>query len=54
MSCRELEIEAGSSLRKDFYNNESTDLQGWEQEKLTYLEFNGSNICRVWVLQYVF
>ena len=47
MSCKELEMEAGSSLRKDFYNNESTDLQGWEQEKLTYLEFNGSNICNL-------
>jgi MoaA/NifB/PqqE/SkfB family radical SAM enzyme len=46
LSCKEREELTGWSVRKLFADG-SFDVTGWEEEKLTYLEFNGSNICNL-------
>jgi radical SAM protein with 4Fe4S-binding SPASM domain len=45
-SCKEREELSGWSVRQ-LFNNGTFDVTGWEEEKLTYLEFNGSNICNL-------
>ena len=46
LSCKEREDVTGWSVRTLFTDG-SFDVTGWEEEKLTYLEFNGSNICNL-------
>jgi radical SAM protein with 4Fe4S-binding SPASM domain len=46
LSCKEREDISGWSVRQ-LFNNGAFDVTGWEEEKLTYLEFNGSNICNL-------
>jgi radical SAM protein with 4Fe4S-binding SPASM domain len=46
LPCKERERVSGWSVRELFQNG-SFDITGWEEEKLTYLEFNGSNICNL-------
>lgn len=46
LPCKEREQSTGWSVRKLFLDG-SFDVSGWEEEKLTYLEFNGSNICNL-------
>jgi radical SAM protein with 4Fe4S-binding SPASM domain len=46
LPCKEREEVSGWSVRQ-LFNNGSFDVTGWEEEKLTYLEFNGSNICNL-------
>lgn len=46
LSCKEREDVSGWSVRQLFTDNRF-DVTGWEEEKLTYLEFNGSNICNL-------
>jgi sulfatase maturation enzyme AslB (radical SAM superfamily) len=46
LSCKEREDVTGWSVRT-LFSDGSFDVDGWEQEKLTYLEFNGSNICNL-------
>jgi MoaA/NifB/PqqE/SkfB family radical SAM enzyme len=46
LPCKEREEVTGWSVRT-LFSNGSFDIDGWEQEKLTYLEFNGSNICNL-------
>jgi radical SAM protein with 4Fe4S-binding SPASM domain len=40
------EISGGWSVRH-LFNDGAFDVTGWEEEKLSYLEFNGSNICNL-------
>jgi len=44
--CKEREQVSDWSVRTLFTDG-SFDIDGWEEEKLTYLEFNGSNICNL-------
>ena len=44
--CKEREEVSGWSVRH-LFNDGAFDVTGWEEEKLTYLEFNGSNICNL-------
>ena len=44
--CKEREEMSGWSVRQ-LFNNGVFDINGWQEEKLTYLEFNGSNICNL-------
>lgn len=46
LPCKERENVSGWSVRKLFQNGDF-DIKGWESEKITYLEFNGSNICNL-------
>jgi radical SAM protein with 4Fe4S-binding SPASM domain len=46
LSCKEREDITGWSVRT-LFSNGAFDVTGWEEEKLTYLEFNGSNICNL-------
>ncbi len=46
LSCKEREDVTGWSVRT-LFSDGSFDITGWEEEKLTYLEFNGSNICNL-------
>jgi len=46
LSCKEREAKTGWSVRK-LYTDGTFDVTGWDEEKLTYLEFNGSNICNL-------
>ena len=46
LSCKEREELSGWSVRH-LFNDGTFDVTGWEEEKLTYLEFNGSNICNL-------
>jgi MoaA/NifB/PqqE/SkfB family radical SAM enzyme len=46
LPCKEREDVTGWSVRT-LFSDGSFDVNGWEQEKLTYLEFNGSNICNL-------
>jgi MoaA/NifB/PqqE/SkfB family radical SAM enzyme len=46
LPCKEREEVSGWSVRH-LFNNGAFDVTGWEEEKLTYLEFNGSNICNL-------
>lgn len=47
LSCREREILSNGWSVRRLFNNGTFDVTGWEEEKLTYLEFNGSNICNL-------
>jgi len=40
------ELSNGWSVRH-LFNNGAFDVDGWQEEKLSYLEFNGSNICNL-------
>jgi radical SAM protein with 4Fe4S-binding SPASM domain len=44
--CKEREQISNWSVRTLFTDG-SFDVTGWEENKLTYLEFNGSNICNL-------
>jgi radical SAM protein with 4Fe4S-binding SPASM domain len=46
LPCKHREEVSGWSVRH-LFNDGSFDVTGWEEEKLTYLEFNGSNICNL-------
>jgi radical SAM protein with 4Fe4S-binding SPASM domain len=46
LDCKKIEDDTGFSLRKAYLNG-SIDIEGWENSKLTYIEFNGSNICNL-------
>jgi radical SAM protein with 4Fe4S-binding SPASM domain len=46
LDCKKIEDDTGFSLRKAYLNG-SIDIEGWENGKLTYIEFNGSNICNL-------
>jgi radical SAM protein with 4Fe4S-binding SPASM domain len=46
LPCKEREQVSGWSVRKLFQDG-MFDIDGWETEKITYLEFNGSNICNL-------
>jgi radical SAM protein with 4Fe4S-binding SPASM domain len=46
LDCKKLEEDSGFSLRKA-YTNGAIDVDGWQDNKLTYIEFNGSNICNL-------
>jgi MoaA/NifB/PqqE/SkfB family radical SAM enzyme len=46
LPCKEREEVTGWSVRT-LFSDGSFDVTGWEEEKLTYLEFNGSNICNL-------
>jgi MoaA/NifB/PqqE/SkfB family radical SAM enzyme len=47
LPCKEREkISNGWSVRH-LFNDGAFDVNGWQEEKLTYLEFNGSNICNL-------
>ena len=46
LPCKEREDVTGWSVRT-LFSDGSFDVTEWEQEKLTYLEFNGSNICNL-------
>jgi radical SAM protein with 4Fe4S-binding SPASM domain len=47
LPCKEREELSGGWSVRHLFNNDSFDVTGWEEEKLTYLEFNGSNICNL-------
>lgn len=46
LPCKEREEVTGWSVRKLFADG-TFDVVGWETEKITYLEFNGSNTCNL-------
>lgn len=47
LSCKEREeLSNGWSVRY-LFNEGTFDVTGWEEEHITYLEFNGSNICNL-------
>jgi len=46
LPCKEREEVSGWSVRKLFQDG-SFDITGWETGGITYLEFNGSNICNL-------
>jgi radical SAM protein with 4Fe4S-binding SPASM domain len=45
LDCKKIEEDTGFSLRKMYTNN--MDMTGWQNNKLIYMEFNGSNICNL-------
>ena len=47
LSCKKSEDETGTSLRNIFYTKNDVDFKDYAQENLTYIEFNGSNICNL-------
>jgi radical SAM protein with 4Fe4S-binding SPASM domain len=47
LPCKEREDVSGGWSVRHLFNEGSFDVTGWEEEKLTYLEFNGSNICNL-------
>lgn len=47
LSCKEREDLSGGWSVRYLFNSNTFDVTGWEEEKLTYLEFNGSNICNL-------
>jgi sulfatase maturation enzyme AslB (radical SAM superfamily) len=47
LSCKEREELSGGWSVRYLFNSNTFDVTGWEEEKLTYLEFNGSNICNL-------
>jgi radical SAM protein with 4Fe4S-binding SPASM domain len=47
LPCKEREEVSGGWSVRHLFNDGSFDVTGWEEEKLTYLEFNGSNICNL-------
>jgi radical SAM protein with 4Fe4S-binding SPASM domain len=44
LPCKEREEVSGGWSVRHLFNDGAFDVTGWEEEKLTYLEFNGSNI----------
>jgi len=46
IDCKKIEDDTGFSLRKAYLDG-SIDIDGWQDNKLTYIEFNGSNICNL-------
>lgn len=46
LNCKEREEITDFSVRKLFLNG-TFDVGGWEEEKITYLELSGSNICNL-------
>jgi sulfatase maturation enzyme AslB (radical SAM superfamily) len=46
LPCKSREDVSGWSVRKLFQDG-AFDITGWEEDKITYLEFNGSNICNL-------
>ena len=46
LNCKEREDVTGFSVRKLFLDGQF-NIDGWEEEKITYLEFSGSNICNL-------
>lgn len=46
LACKEREELSGGWSVRTLYRD-TFDVAGWEEEKLTYLEFNGSNICNL-------
>lgn len=46
LSCKEREESSGWSVRKLFTDG-NFNVTGWENDKITYLEMNGSNICNL-------
>ena len=46
LSCKERERITGWSVRS-LFTDEIFETTGWEEENITYLEFNGSNICNL-------
>lgn len=47
LPCKKREDASGGWSVRYLFNEGSFDVDGWEEEKLTYLEFNGSNICNL-------
>jgi radical SAM protein with 4Fe4S-binding SPASM domain len=47
LGCKRIEDASGHSLRVAYVGGGGIDVTGWKEEKLTYLEFNGSNICNL-------
>jgi radical SAM protein with 4Fe4S-binding SPASM domain len=47
LGCKKIEDDSGRSLRHSYVGGGGIDITGWEDEKLTILEFNGSNICNL-------
>lgn len=47
LPCKEREEVSGGWSVRHLFNDGSFDVTGWEEEKLSYLEFNGSNICNL-------
>lgn len=45
--CKKIEDDSGVSLRHSYIGGGGIDTTGWEDEKLTIIEFNGSNICNL-------
>lgn len=47
LGCKKIEDDSGRSLRHSYVGEGGIDIEGWEDEKVTILEFNGSNICNL-------
>ena len=47
LGCKKIEDDSGRSLRHSYIGDGGIDTEGWEDEKITILEFNGSNICNL-------
>jgi radical SAM protein with 4Fe4S-binding SPASM domain len=47
LPCKDREEVSGGWSVRHLFNDGAFDVTGWEEEKLTYLEFNGSNICNL-------
>jgi radical SAM protein with 4Fe4S-binding SPASM domain len=47
LGCKKIEDDSGRSLRHSYVGGGGIDINGWEDENLTILEFNGSNICNL-------
>ena len=47
LGCKKIEDDSGRSLRHSYVGDGGIDTDGWEDEKITILEFNGSNICNL-------
>jgi radical SAM protein with 4Fe4S-binding SPASM domain len=47
LGCKKIEDDSGVSLRHSYIGGGGIDTTGWENEKLTLIEFNGSNICNL-------
>ena len=47
LGCKKIEDDSGRSLRHSYVGDGGIDTDGWEDGKITILEFNGSNICNL-------
>jgi radical SAM protein with 4Fe4S-binding SPASM domain len=47
LGCKKIEDDSGTSLRHSYVGGGGIDIEGWENGKITLLEFNGSNICNL-------